>query len=735
LLRLFAKQRDQLNRGIFTYLRLKKEHKAPNMKSILPILFLTICAFSLSAQDYQVISGQLLDKESGKGVPYANIGIPERGIGTTSNDDGKFTFKIPNYYSNSTLIVSVIGYETFKRPVKDFGSSVIIDLEPTSYTLAEIQIVDEGGVENIIRTAVEKIPDNYPTQPTTVLGFYRESRTDSMDQHIYLAEGVLNIHKTSYKNSKEGMVSLVQGRKINLKNPLDTIIRGGFSSGHMAAHRFDFVKNREDFIDQDFFPAYKYWIETITTYNGRQVYVIAFEKDPDGKGLKRRKVGKTSIIERLLGGSKSTVLDARLKGKVYIEKDSYAFVRAEFEVTKEGLKRYEDYPLYSGNWTSNRYVVNYQQVEGKWYFSDALREGGRRSGGIYSNEIKITEIDTKKGKPIPYLDRLDRGEEFVDMTGTYDEDFWQSYNTVPMSEKLTESMQQFSNAQKAQQVFAPERMQKIQELRDSVEIAKRIEKAEKEAREKEEFFDPESITFGEPGLQKQKNRKFRSETMWGIGSHLISTPETPLSISYLNDGATEALINANDVIAARDFEIMATADFNIIMNDRWFLRFGGARDFGRTIYRESASGLGVQFNLSRQRPVLLKFSAQHSRIRYARLLGLAENTPGDLRIGTKNFNSDNIRTYYGSRTRNLKLTGEFAIELNRDREIYVRGSYYLPYAENQEVHFRETSFFFKKREHLSADSRRLTVNSVDQPFNGSLMQGSSIQVTIGYVFK
>lgn len=703
-------------------------------KLFLPLLF-TLVTLNSAAQDFQVISGQLKDQKTGKGIPYANIGIPERGIGTTSNDDGKFTFKVPEYYSSSTLIVSVIGYKTFKNPVKQFTSPVIIELEPTSYTLAEIEIIDEAGVENIIKKAVQRIPDNYPSQARNALGFYRESRTDSMDQHIYLAEGVLNIYKTSYTNSKEGMVSLVQGRKINLKNPLDTIIRGGFSSGHMAAHRFDFVKNREDFINEDFFPAYKYWIENITTYNGRQVYVIGFDKDPSGKGLKRQKVGRTSIINRIFGRSKSKLLDARLKGKVYIEKDSYAFIRAEFEVTKQGLKRYEDYPLYSGNWSSNTYIVNYQQVEGKWYFSDALREGGRRTGGTYSNEIKITEIDTKKGQPLPYLDRLDRGEEFVDMTGRYDEHFWKSYNTVPMSEKLTESMQQFSNAQKAQQVFAPEKMKKIQELRDSVAIAKRLEQAEIEAREKEESFDPEAITFGEPGLKKQRRRKFRTETMWGVGSHLISTPETPLSITYLNDGAPDDLINANDVIAARDFEIMAAADFNIIMNDRWFLRFGGARDFGRTIYRESASGLGVQFNLSRQRPVFLKFSAQHSRIRYARVLGLAENNQGPFRIGSKNFNADQIRLYYGGRSRNLKLSGEFAIELDRDREVYVRGSYYLPYDQKREVHFRESSLFFRKKEHLPAESNNLLVSSMDQPFNKNLMQGSTIQITIGYTFK
>ncbi len=705
------------------------------MKTIIPILLFFLSTALLSAQDYQLISGQLLNKETGEAIPYANIGIPERGIGTTSNEDGRFTFKVPDYYSNSTLIVSVIGFKTFNSPVKEFGSSVIIELEPTSYRLSEIIIVDENGVENIIRKAVARIPDNYPTYSTKVLGFYRESRTDSLDNHVYLAEGVLNIYKEGYKKSEEGMVSLVQGRKMNLKNPLDTIIRGGFSSGHMAAHRFDFVKNREDFIDEDYFPAYKYWIERITTYNDREVYVIGFDKDPNGTGLKRKKMKDRSFFERLFRGNKDDVLDARLKGRVYIEKETYAFIRAEFEVTKEGLRRYNDYPLYSGNWTFNKYVVNYQKIEGKWYFSDALREGGIKAGGVYSNEIKITEVDTKKAGSLPYLDRLEREEEFVDLTGEYDENFWKSYNTVQMSEKLSESIQQFKNASKAEQIFAIEKMQEIQELRDSLDIAKRIAQAQKAAEEKEKPFDPESITFGEPGMQKKRNQSFNIDNMFGVGTNLIATTPTLLNISYLNADLDNTLLHTNGMINAREFEAIYIGDMNFVFNNRWFIRFSGARDFGRTIFKESASGLGVQFNLSRQRPVFLKLSAQHSSKRYAREVGLANNIESPILISSKNFNSKEIRIFYGNRTRQLKLSGEFTIELKRNKEIYFRGAYYLPYAEYQEVHFREKPYFFRKKVKYRVDNNRVLVTQNDEPFNGSIFQQGELQFTVGYVFK
>lgn len=238
----------------------------------------------LPAQDLFTITGTVIDDDTGLGVPYAHVGIPEKGIGTTTGGNGAFTFKVPDEYQNSQMIVSYIGYKTYSKPIGEIKGSVTVRLQKSTSMLGEVVVMADGGVENIIRKAVNNIKINYPTYGTTYLGFYRESRTDDSLNYIYLAEGVLNIYKRSYKSKKEGYVSLVQGRKINLRNPLDTTVHSGFSSGHMAPHRFDFVQNRTDFIDPRFFKVYNYWIESITTYNDRPVYIIGFDKDENVSG-------------------------------------------------------------------------------------------------------------------------------------------------------------------------------------------------------------------------------------------------------------------------------------------------------------------------------------------------------------------------------------------------------------------------------------------------------------------
>ncbi len=706
-----------------------------------------LCTASTIAQDYLTLTGKVLDKKNNKPVAYAHVGIPSRGIGTTTGHDGHFEFKIPSQYSNSKMTVSFMGYETYEKQVSAFTNNSTIHIQQVASDLVEVVVMGQNAIEDIIRKAVNNIPKNYPDHPTSVLGFYRESRTDDSLRYAYLAEGVLNIYKNSYKNSKEGQVSLVQGRKINLKNPLDTTVYSGFSSGHLAAHRFDFVKNREDFIDESYFPVYKYWIESITHYDGRPVYIIGFDKDENAKSFtskKKKRKGLLSLFKK--GNQNSGTIAARMKGKLYIEQGSYTFIRAEFEVTPEGQKKYSDYPLYVGNWNGNKYVVNYRKVGDKWYFSDALREGEYGGGGLYLNEIKITEINGEKSDPLPYLERLDRGRQFVSLTGSYDEDFWKNYNTTPLNAGLTESVQQYKNVQKAQEVFNTEYMASLQQQRDSIQFLRDSIQAAKMQAEMEQLAKKhgtriEDIDFMPEEFKKVKKvqRRFdRVKFMFGAGTHLLSSGDANLAVSY-KDGEGEAILSAENDIPYREFEVVANWDFDIFFNQYVFLRFGNAFNFSNAIYKDWALGMGTQFNLSKQRPVYFKAIAQYDYLRHARKIGNADNDYGKFKIDGKKFKSESVKMHYGSRLHNLKLSTELSIELNPDRELYFRGSYFWTFADQQNVWFKERKELFKADKRLPIKNDRLSVYTIDGidgfPFSSRLTPQESFSFTVGLLFK
>ncbi len=707
------------------------------------LFFLLVC-FSCFSQETLILTGKIMDKKSKQPVPFVHIGIPEKGIGTTSAFDGSFEFKLPKANENSMLTVSCMGYDTYSKSAVGFQNGSIIYLEPAVNQLTEVVVMEKNAITDIIRRAVKNIPKNYPSSSSNSLAFYRESLTDDSLRYKYLAEGVLKVYKTSYKNDKEGQVGLVQGRKINLQDPLDTSFNSGLSSGHMAAHRFDFVKNREDFIDEAYFPYYKYWIENITTYNGRTVYIIGFdkEKEPTVSGNRKTKKKKRSLADRLTGkkeGDSSGSASARMKGRIFIEKDSYAFIRAEFEISKEGLNKMMDYPLYVGDWKANKYTVNYRKHEGKWYFSDALREGVRNNGGIYANEVKITEIDEEKGNQIPYLERLERGNEFVQLTGKYDDDFWKNYNVTPMSEGLAEGMQQYKNMIKAQEAFSAENLAAIQDKRDSIKAAE-IQRKKEEMAKRNEITEEQlaDVDYVPENLRKVDNmkKKFkRISTSFGLGTHLTQTSAIPLTINYFDSKGNE-ILSLSDDLKKRDFEVIGRWDFDIAFNKNLFMRLGWGFDFWNSIYKDRAIGLGFQTNLApKRRPVFLRTIAQYSYLRHYRKLGNADNDYGKFKVEGERFKGNEISLSYGSHSHNLNLSGELSIELNRNRELYFRGTYHYAFARKQDVWFRETKRPFRGDHRLPLSDGGLEVLSNDAAFNSPIMPQQTLSFTVGLLFK
>ncbi|MFP4557186.1 MAG: carboxypeptidase-like regulatory domain-containing protein [Bacteroidales bacterium] len=86
------------------------------------IVFIIIC-FSFFV--YPQVGGSIVYKSTKKPVPYANIYIMGKRIGTTANRQG--VFNINALEEEDSLVVSAIGYETSK--VQIWGVDSIIHLQ------------------------------------------------------------------------------------------------------------------------------------------------------------------------------------------------------------------------------------------------------------------------------------------------------------------------------------------------------------------------------------------------------------------------------------------------------------------------------------------------------------------------------------------------------------------------------------------------------------------------------
>ena len=109
--------------------------------SILAILYFAI--YVSFSQDF---SGQIIDIESGKPVPYTNIGIIGKNVGTVSDASGWFNIELNTEFDKDTLCISCIGYVSKKYLIRDFKKDIRnidqdkIQLLPKTYQLNEVLI-------------------------------------------------------------------------------------------------------------------------------------------------------------------------------------------------------------------------------------------------------------------------------------------------------------------------------------------------------------------------------------------------------------------------------------------------------------------------------------------------------------------------------------------------------------------------------------------------------------------
>ncbi len=101
------------------------------------LILLTINASAIGAQ---TATGSILDKSTGKPLAYANIGLPGKNMGTTTDETGHYILPLPGTNDGDTVKISIIGYLPQIVTVKDLLAYPNINLQPKNNELKEIVI-------------------------------------------------------------------------------------------------------------------------------------------------------------------------------------------------------------------------------------------------------------------------------------------------------------------------------------------------------------------------------------------------------------------------------------------------------------------------------------------------------------------------------------------------------------------------------------------------------------------
>ena len=109
-------------------------------------LFIHVFCISIFAQTE--IKNKVADFSTFLPIVSANIYVKNTTLGTISNSDGKFLLVVPREFEKDTLVVSSIGYKSFKISISDFDNSEEIYLETDIASLEEVLIIAETRPKN-----------------------------------------------------------------------------------------------------------------------------------------------------------------------------------------------------------------------------------------------------------------------------------------------------------------------------------------------------------------------------------------------------------------------------------------------------------------------------------------------------------------------------------------------------------------------------------------------------------
>ncbi len=402
----------------------KPKNDTPPIENIQPF------SPSLDIINNVIIKGHIYDNESKTAIPYATIGIVEENIGTVTNSDGFFLLKIPDSLIGTSLVVSHLGYMSQRIPVR-----LISEQQVDLYLVRRIISIQEVIIRYldpnlIIEKAMAQRKANYAPDPVYLTAFYREGVRKN-EKYTSYSEAVFKVYKSPYNAGafSSDQVKLLKSRKARDTDAPDTVFLK-LKAGVQSALQLDIVKFVAGFLDLSPPVEYTYSYSNMVSYNARDAYAISFTQVP---GLEK----------------------ALYTGTVYIEKESFAILGADFEINPEYLDLAAADLLVK---TSHKliarvkkvsYSVSYMPYNSRYYLSHVrcdiqvtTRLRHHLSSDHFSTflEFATCKIDTAGVEKFPKQETLKPTVVFSDQPYNSDDAFWGSFNIITPEAKLTEAL-------------------------------------------------------------------------------------------------------------------------------------------------------------------------------------------------------------------------------------------------------------------------------------------------------
>ncbi len=369
------------------------------------------------------VRGTVVDALSGKALASVHVAVPDRHYATVTNSDGAFVIK-----SNApigTLVFSFLGYKTLYQRTGD--KEMKVRLTPEALNLKEALVIS-ADPEELVRSAIYRIQENYSIQPQLLECFYRET-IQKGSRYTSISEAVARLYKNTYREGfRPDRAALEKSRILMSQRRRDTL-SVNVQGGPTVALSFDIVKNRDLLLNEEELKLYSFTMETPAYIDDRLQFVISFHPyNPNAKEY------------------------ALYHGTFFIDAENLAFTRIEMSLDMSDKAKATRVMLVKKPFTLRfnprelSFLMTYRpQEDGRYrmsYFRSSIRFGCDWRRRLFQtnyttvNELVVTDVRAT-AEPISRQDMFRSTDYLVEKAAEFqDPDFWEDYNIIEPSESL-----------------------------------------------------------------------------------------------------------------------------------------------------------------------------------------------------------------------------------------------------------------------------------------------------------
>lgn len=278
-------------------------------KNLITLIFALLLGYSMHSQTSKGIHGKVIDSKSGTGIAFTTISLKDSRKGVIADENGGFVIPNTVLLEYEFLVISCIGYKTKEVPIKSLKQEDInvIKLNVSISKLDEVLVKAEKkklSARQIVKKAIQQIPNNYPNEPFSYVGYYRDYQKES-NTYINLNESLVEIHDRGFHvgDREQSKISLLEYKEnsdfqrqpsllVNYDNMGRKFIpkarihpSGGNELTILMAH--DAIRNYEYpsysfmyIMKKHFIKHHKFELTEITQKDGENLYVIDFKLKP-----------------------------------------------------------------------------------------------------------------------------------------------------------------------------------------------------------------------------------------------------------------------------------------------------------------------------------------------------------------------------------------------------------------------------------------------------------------------